>query len=106
MHGPEMEGMGQSTSPSEMRSVSEARQPRCPVCGSRLEYRNIRLNRSFQCGSCKECLSVPESYYSWFRWVCTILAFPLCWVLGFRSLTCIIRESGTPNSFFESGTKM
>jgi hypothetical protein len=46
-----------------------------------------------------------------FLLACTLLyVFPRTSILGAILLTgylaCIIRESGTPNSFFESGTKM
>jgi len=64
--------------------------PKCPACGSPLEYRDIYIARPFQCGTCKECLSVSQSYRSWFRWVGIILAFPLCWFLGFRNLSLLV----------------
>jgi uncharacterized paraquat-inducible protein A len=60
--------------------------PKCPNCGSRLEYARINVAKHFSCPDCENKLMVSETYTSRWRVGCYILTVVICSVLALRSV--------------------
>jgi hypothetical protein len=73
--------------PSQADHGAPAR--RCPICGARLTYRDIKLVGSFPCAACHTQLQAQEFYAPLAFWGSILLVSCLLAAVGFRGLALL-----------------
>ena len=71
--------------------------PRCPSCGSEVQYQVIHLGRAFKCPACENDLIVSDYYSTRAKVVCFSLTALLCFFLACKDLRLLLL---TPVVFF------